>query len=154
DDLAGPVRSDNAVRQRKHSRRHRARFRDSFLGGFRWLWHHVKRSRGGLKWVWSAFRGGLERMHTAHYRVNVRAFFVLLLTFAAQACGVHLVHGYQLRRLAPDLLALADQAEAQGKLAQAADFLTQYLGLAPEDDAAQARYAKLRYQLARARPAR
>src|SRR5262245_49687044 len=58
----------------------------------------------------------------------------------AVTAGVHLLHKVQLRRTAGAVLDQALAAEGQGRLDDAAFFLTQYLGCVPEDSDAWARY--------------
>jgi tetratricopeptide (TPR) repeat protein len=59
------------------------------------------------------------------------------------AGGVHLLHGFQSRRGARDLLPLADAAEQRGDPSEAARFLGNYLTLVPDDVDARARCAEL-----------
>src|SRR5207248_1131144 len=80
---------------------------------------------------------------------NYVAVLILLAVAGTLGGGGHLLHAYQMKRNARELLAQADQAEAEGQPAQAADYLTQYLGLAPADTDALARYGLLRERLAR-----
>jgi tetratricopeptide (TPR) repeat protein len=81
--------------------------------------------------------------------VNLRALLVLLACALALGVGVHLVHGYQIKRNAGALLGQAEQAEQEAQPARAADYLGQYLGLEPGDNDALARYGVLLDKLAR-----
>ncbi len=86
-------------------------------------------------------------------KLNLRFLVCVLAVFAALGLGVHLVHGYQVKRNASVLLRLADKAEEDAKKAQKEedgkeqeyrakemDYLARYLGFKPEDMDAKARY--------------
>jgi pentatricopeptide repeat protein len=64
----------------------------------------------------------------------------VLLIFAA---GIHLLHGWQVQREAGEQFTLARQAEEQGRLEEAATYLSRYLSFAPEDVDALVRRALL-----------
>lgn len=65
--------------------------------------------------------------------INGRVLVVAVAVTALAAAGVHLVHGYQVRRHAQAFLARADEAERAGDLARCADDLRQYLAYVPAD---------------------
>jgi predicted Zn-dependent protease len=81
--------------------------------------------------------------------VNARAVLLLLAGAAVLGSVTHLAHGFQVRRNARALKEQAAQASQEGRPAQAADYLAQYLGLVPTDDEALADYALLLNRLAR-----
>jgi predicted Zn-dependent protease len=80
--------------------------------------------------------------------VNLKAVLLLTALAAALAVGVHVVHGFQVKRNAGSLLELATATEEQGDQRAAADLLSQYLGLKPLDTDARARYGLLLAKLA------
>src|SRR5438105_3963336 len=81
-------------------------------------------------------------------RVNVKAVLVLAAVVVALGVGVHLVHGFQVKRNARGLVEQAGVLEQEGKLVPAADYLEQYLGLMPRDTDALAKYGLLRDRVA------
>jgi tetratricopeptide (TPR) repeat protein len=76
-------------------------------------------------------------------RLNGKLVAWVIGTALVLAGGVHLLHGFQSRRGARDLLPLADAAEQRGDPAEAARFLGNYLTLVPDDAGALARCAGL-----------
>ena len=76
-------------------------------------------------------------------RFNVRFALYLLVTLIVVAVGTHFLHAYQVRRNAGGFLARADQAEQDGQLSQAADYLGRYLSFNPDDLDTQARFGML-----------
>jgi tetratricopeptide (TPR) repeat protein len=82
-------------------------------------------------------------------RVNLRAVLILAGCLVGLAVSTHLLHGWQVHRNAGGLLEHADKLERQGRLAEAADQLEQYLGLRPFDTDALARQGLLLSRLAR-----
>jgi predicted Zn-dependent protease len=87
-------------------------------------------------------------------RVNGKAVIILLGTFAALAVGVHFLHAYQLKRNAREVYAQALVMQEEGRLAEAVDYLDQFLGLAPGDNEALARLGVLLDELAKTSRAR
>jgi tetratricopeptide (TPR) repeat protein len=77
------------------------------------------------------------------WRLNGRLLACALGGTLVLAGAVHLLHAYQARRGARELLPLADAALARGDAAGAARFLGRYLELAPEDAGARVRCADL-----------
>lgn len=75
--------------------------------------------------------------------LNLRALLILLAATVVLGGTAYATHRFQVKRNARGLLAQADQAEHEGRLSQAADYVWQYLGLVPRDDAALARYGLL-----------
>src|ERR1700722_9468030 len=75
--------------------------------------------------------------------VNLRALVILLIGGVVLGGSLYLAHRVQVRRNGQALLTQADQAEAEGQSAQAADYVWQYLGLNPRNKEALARYALL-----------
>jgi tetratricopeptide (TPR) repeat protein len=86
--------------------------------------------------------------------VNLKAVLVIAAVAASLAVGAHLVHGFQVKRNAHGLFERALQAEREGEPAQAVEHLERYLGLAPDDKDARARYGLLLFNQARNRAAR
>src|SRR5690348_8302106 len=82
-------------------------------------------------------------MTTMRRTLNVKLLAGLLVAIALLGGGVHLVHGFQEKRNAGDLLRKADQAERKGDLEQDEKYLSRYLAFRPDDDDALARYALL-----------
>ena len=58
--------------------------------------------------------------------------------------GIHLLHGFQSRRLASTLLLRAEKAVAEGRTDRAEDYFGRYLAQRPADAEAVVRYAELR----------
>jgi tetratricopeptide (TPR) repeat protein len=81
--------------------------------------------------------------------INYKAVLILLACGVALGAGVHVVHGFQVRRNAGALLEQAKVAEQEGRPAEAADALEQYVSLTPDDTDALARYGTLLRQAAR-----
>jgi tetratricopeptide (TPR) repeat protein len=81
--------------------------------------------------------------------VNPLALLVLLVGGLVLGGAAFATHRFQVKRNAEALLAQADQAEEEGRPALAADYVRQYLGLAPGDKGALARYALLSEKEAR-----
>ena len=79
---------------------------------------------------------------------------MVLGSCAALGVFIHLVHGFQVKRNARALLEQATVAEQEGRPEQAAEHLALYLGMAPHDTEALARYALLLHRLAREPKAR
>jgi tetratricopeptide (TPR) repeat protein len=67
----------------------------------------------------------------------------LLAGAAAATIGVHYLHAVQIKRNAGALLRQANQAENEGNLPRAADYLVQYLALVPDDTETRAKYGLL-----------
>jgi tetratricopeptide (TPR) repeat protein len=82
-------------------------------------------------------------------RLDVRFLFCLVAAVLVAAVGVHLLHGYQVRRNAGSLLRQATRAEEQKHLDQAARYLRLYLSHEPGNTDALARYGLLLERLAR-----
>src|SRR5689334_16453814 len=76
-------------------------------------------------------------------RVNVKAVLVLAGAAAAVGVTVHFVHAHQVRRNAQTLADEAAASERDGRAAEAADRLGQYLQLRPDDADARARLGLL-----------
>ncbi|MBX6312993.1 MAG: tetratricopeptide repeat protein [Isosphaeraceae bacterium] len=81
-------------------------------------------------------------------RLNGKLLALLLVAVALLGAGVHILHGFQVRRNASDLLRQAKRAEAQGHLDQAVGFLEQYLAFEPSDTTALAKYGLMLDELA------
>ena len=82
-------------------------------------------------------------------RINLKAVLIILLTTAALGGVVHLVHGFQIRSNAREVLAQALQAEQDGQPELEAEYLATYLGLEPADTGALTRYGLLLKKLAK-----
>src|SRR5438034_11617554 len=76
-------------------------------------------------------------------RLNVKLLGYALGTTVLFTAATHLLHGYQLRRNASDLVSQASRAEQEGNLDQATEYLARYLGFVPTDNDALARYGLL-----------
>src|SRR6516162_4894421 len=63
----------------------------------------------------------------AKKKPNFKFLVCLLAGTALAAIGVHFLHAFQVKRNAGALLHQADQAEKEGNLRRAADYLIQYL---------------------------
>ncbi len=87
-------------------------------------------------------------------RLNLRWLAGSLVVLALVAVGIHFLHGYQVRRNAGALLALADGAERDGDWTAARAHLEHYLALAPRDTDAPARLALLQEKQAASNPER
>jgi tetratricopeptide (TPR) repeat protein len=75
--------------------------------------------------------------------LNVKYLIYCLGIGLVLGTSVHFLHGYQVKRNAGAFLTQAYQAEEKGELTRAADYFSRYLGLAPCDIDAQARYGLL-----------
>ncbi|HXG10619.1 MAG TPA: tetratricopeptide repeat protein, partial [Gemmataceae bacterium] len=78
--------------------------------------------------------------------LNGRFLACLLIAALLLGAGVHLLHAYQVRRNASALLTHANQAEEDGDLDRAIQYLEHYLGLVQEDNDALARYGRALYK--------
>src|SRR5437764_782042 len=91
-------------------------------------------------------------------RVNGKAVLILLGSAVALTVSVYFVHGYQMKRNARGLFEQALLVEQEGQLARAAEYLDEYLGMAPDDhearNDAQARLGLILEQLAKTPRAR
>src|SRR5262249_20038560 len=87
-------------------------------------------------------------------RINPRFLILALAILAVSAVGVHLLHGFQVRRNAAALLREADRHEQEGDEAKALEYLARYVGLRPDDNEAYCRYALLLDKLAKTPRAR
>jgi tetratricopeptide (TPR) repeat protein len=72
--------------------------------------------------------------------LNLPLLLGLAVGTGVLGAAIHFLHGYQVRRNADALLAQADRAEGEGNLAQARDYLKQYLAFRPGDTDTLARY--------------
>jgi tetratricopeptide (TPR) repeat protein len=72
--------------------------------------------------------------------INRRFALFLLTASVLLGLGLYGLYGVQLRRNAATLLRQADQAEAQGNLSRAGNFLSRYLTLQPDNHEVLARY--------------
>ena len=77
--------------------------------------------------------------------INVAAVLILLVGSVLLGVGTHFLHAYQVKRNAHTLLDQADVAERDGEPDQVADYLGQYLQMAPNDTSVLARYGLLRH---------
>jgi tetratricopeptide (TPR) repeat protein len=75
--------------------------------------------------------------------INKKGLAIVLGAVAFFGVGVHLVHGFQIGRVADDLLAEASQAETNGDALHATECLASYLELQPGKPDVQARYGLL-----------
>jgi tetratricopeptide (TPR) repeat protein len=82
-------------------------------------------------------------------RLNIRFLIVLLASAAVLSAGWTAVHAYQVRRNSGALLAHADRAEQAGDDDRAVKLLGLYLEREPDNVDVRARYALLRFRLAR-----
>lgn len=71
---------------------------------------------------------------------NLKGFLLLVLAILCLGGMVYLVHRFQIKRNAGELLDLVAEAEAKGDSKRAVDLMETYLALKPQDAAAQARY--------------
>jgi tetratricopeptide (TPR) repeat protein len=79
---------------------------------------------------------------------NLRFFAALLALAALLAVGTHFLHAYQVRRNASGLLQQADRAEQEEEPVKALEYLSRYVGLAPNDLDARERFVVLYDRLA------
>jgi tetratricopeptide (TPR) repeat protein len=84
--------------------------------------------------------------------INFRLLLGLLISTAVLGLGVHLLHGYQVRRNAGALLLQAEFAREQGNPDRAADLLYRYLLAVPDDIEGRARYGQVLEEAAAALP--
>lgn len=82
-------------------------------------------------------------------RVNGAFLLGLLITVGVLGGGAHVLHAFQVKRNAGDLLKQATRAEQKGDLKRATTCLRNYLAFRPDDAAALARYGLLIDQMAR-----
>jgi tetratricopeptide (TPR) repeat protein len=75
--------------------------------------------------------------------VNLKFLAILLVAGILAGTGLYFLHGYQLRRAAPLLLAEAAQAEQEGRTDRALEYLEYYHHSVPEDTDALERYGRL-----------
>lgn len=87
-------------------------------------------------------------------KINLKFLAGSILALGLLAVGVHFLHAFQVKHNAGAFLRLADQAEADGKRQEAANYLRLYLGYMPQDIDAEARLGLLLDQLARSPKAR
>jgi tetratricopeptide (TPR) repeat protein len=83
--------------------------------------------------------------------VNRKAVVILAASLVGLFLTVHLIHGFQVKRHARDLLEEADNVERDGQVGTAVNLLHQYLALVPGDTDALARYGLLLDRQARNR---
>jgi tetratricopeptide (TPR) repeat protein len=76
-------------------------------------------------------------------RINLKALCAIIAVMGVLMPGVHFLHGYQVRRQAGILLARAGSAESQGRLEVAADYLSRYVSLVPDEADVRVRHALL-----------
>ncbi|MHB1556390.1 MAG: tetratricopeptide repeat protein, partial [Isosphaeraceae bacterium] len=76
-------------------------------------------------------------------RPNITLLAILVVGMALLGGGMHLVHGFQMRRNADKLLARAHRAEDANELDKVDEVLGHYLSLRAEDAAAWAWYARV-----------
>ena len=76
-------------------------------------------------------------------RLNLIFLTVLVIAVTVLGGGIHLVHGFQMRRNASALLDRARRAESAADLAKAEESLKWYLNLRPNDGSAWIRYANV-----------
>lgn len=82
-------------------------------------------------------------------RLNYKLAAGLIVGGAVVGAGVHVLHGYQLKRSAGTLLQFAAKAEKSGDVTSALQNLAEYLAFEPDDVDARARYGMLLEQVAR-----
>lgn len=86
--------------------------------------------------------------HVRRRRVRLGLVGILLAVTILLGSGVHLLHGYQVRRNSDTFVRLANEAEKSGDKAKAADYLRRYVALNPDDIAQLARLELMRADLA------
>lgn len=79
----------------------------------------------------------------AKRKLNVRFACILSGSLIALGACTYFVHGYQVSRNAGAMLNQAERAQSDGDLERSADYLNRYLGFAPNDTEALARYGLL-----------
>lgn len=77
------------------------------------------------------------------YSVNWRFLFGFVVALCLSSVGIHLLHGYQVRRNAKVFLLRASEARESGRMAEAIRNLTSYVQLEPDDIDARADLALL-----------
>ncbi len=90
----------------------------------------------------------LRRRFARRRKVRVGLVSLLLASCVLLGGGIHLLHGYQVRRNAAAFLERADAAEKEGDLRKAADYLRRYIALHPDDLEQLARLELMRADLA------
>jgi len=75
--------------------------------------------------------------------INRRLLVATLIAVGAIAPALYLWHGHQVRRNAATLLQRASELEAEGRIRDAADYVSRYVNLVPNDAAARVRFARL-----------
>ena len=91
---------------------------------------------------------------TGNKRINAKALGILAGTLIVFGGMVYLVHGFQVKRNAHGLFEQAELAEREGQRERAAQYLEQYVRLAPDDIDALARYSLTLSELAKTDRAR
>ncbi len=76
-------------------------------------------------------------------RINYKAVLALLAILVLLGVGVHFVHAFQVKRNAANLREQATVVEKEGKLNEARDFWSQYVGMMPEDTEGLVQYGTL-----------
>ena len=82
-------------------------------------------------------------------QLNRRFLCWLLAGLSVVGVGTHVLHAYQVRRNAGNLLHQADLAEQRGEPSASADYLGRYLGLVPDDTDALVKYGLTLSKLAK-----
>jgi tetratricopeptide (TPR) repeat protein len=82
-------------------------------------------------------------------RLNRRYALILFAVFVALAAATRYVHSRQINRYAGAWLDQANRAEAEGRLDQAADHLSRYIGGHPDDAPVVAQYGRVLTKLSR-----
>ena len=90
----------------------------------------------------------LRKRFARRRKVRVGLVAILITVCVLLGGGIHLLHGYQVRRNAAAFLKHADKAEREGDRAKAADYLRRYIALHPEDIEQRARLELIRADLA------
>src|SRR5437764_1426051 len=86
--------------------------------------------------------------------VNLKALAILLAGAVALGVGTHFAHAYQVKRNARSTFEQAEQAQREGQVPQALEYLENYLGLERDDTDARARYGLLLRGEAKTPPAK
>jgi predicted Zn-dependent protease len=86
-------------------------------------------------------------------RINVKLFALAVVIAASVAGAVHLIHTIQARRIGPELIRQANQAELHGRPDRTAAYLSRYLYFLPEDKEILTRYSTLLARAATAKDA-
>jgi tetratricopeptide (TPR) repeat protein len=82
-------------------------------------------------------------------RLNTKLALCLAILAIIMAVGIHFLHAFQVKRGARSFLELAESAEEDGRLSEAAHYLDLYLRCVPQDTEALARYGQIVDKLAR-----